>query len=336
MFRRERFAYIASRDEDAQFEEALKGNVFDSTVVSLIEGRYTPNASDRAVCEEVGVDHRRLWMLRSGSVFRHTLTRPSYERFSSVRLRPLLPILDMKDNLRSSDRAALAGSSNYLVVITKGTDKLPAKASEIENLREQARVVARVPVLVGDHRLNVEIVSPKLDNTLIESRWQVLDSRLVFAALQSFQPIVQGGNSSGGVSEMSRVVSAGLENRRHMLVRSLERSLFRAILDRNPALSEAPSLSFQPKHITLDFKADVMNAILKLRDRGDISRETTLEELDFDQDVEAQRRSGERRAYDEVFQSGTPYSSPAQNPYGTSPAPISPGRPPGSVGGNDG
>jgi hypothetical protein len=158
-----------------------------------------------------------------------------------------------------------------------------------------------------------------LDNTLIESRWQVLDSRLVFMALRSFQPIVQGGNSSGGVSEMSRVVSQGLENRRSQLVRALERGIFSRVMDRNEELDERPSLTFLPKHVSLDFKADIMTAILKLRDRGDISRETTLEELDFDQEVEARRRAKEIENYDPVFQSGTPFSSPQMNPYGVDP-----------------
>lgn len=317
MFGRERFAYIATRDEEEAFQRIMKGEIADGTVLQLIEGKYKPTESDKAACAEVGVDHNLLWLFREDAIFRHTLTKAQYERFTPVRLKSALPLLEMKEHLRAADRATLIGQTNFIVVITKGSDRLPAKAAEIANLQEQARVIARLPVLVGDHRLKVEIVAPATDNTLIESRWQVLDSRLVFMALRSYSPVVQGGNSSGtGVTEMSRIIAKGLESRRHMIVRSLERQLFQKILDRNEGvLDEFPSLAFTPKRITLDFKADVIQQILKIRDRGDMSRETLLEEMDYDQDVEVLRRARESALYDDVFNSGVPHSSPESNPF---------------------
>ncbi len=330
MFGRERFAYVATSGEHEAFESVLRGEAVDGTVLQLIERKYVPNEQDKAACAEIGVDHNRLWLFKQDAVFRHTLTKAQYERYAPVRLKSILPLLEMKQHLRSADRATLIGNTNFIVVITKGTDKLPAKPAEIANLQEQAKVIARLPVLIGDHRLNVEIVSPAMDNTLIESRWQVLDSRLVFKALQSYSPVVQGGNSSGtGVSEMSRVIAKGLEARRHMLVRSIERHVFKQILAKNEGvLDEFPSLAFTPKRITLDFKADVLGQILKLRDRGDISRETTLEEMDYDQDVEVMRRARERVDYDRVFESQTPHSSPLNNPYGAQQQQLPPGQQP--------
>lgn len=319
MFGRERFAYIASSGEDEAFTEVMKGNIADGTVLQLIESKYIPTEQDKQACADLGVDPNRLWLFKKDAIFRHSLTRAQYERYAPVRLKSVLPLLEMKEHLRAADRATLIGNTNFIVVITKGTDKLPARPAEIRNLQEQAKIIARLPVLVGDHRLNVEIVSPAMDNTLIESRWQVLDSRLVFKALQSYSPVVQGGNSAGtGVSEMSRVIAKGLEGRRHMIVRALERSVFKLIMEKNEGmLDEFPSLAFTPRRITLDVKAEVIANILKLRDRGDISRETTLEEMDFDQDVEVLRRAEERVTYDRVFESQTPYSSPNANPYGT-------------------
>lgn len=347
MFGRERFAYIADRSEDDAFDSAMTGAIVDPLVMQLVESRYTPTPADKRLCGDLGVDIGRLWLLKAGTVYRHTLTRAQYEPLAPVRLKSVLEILDMKTQLRASDRASLIGNTNFIVVITKGTDKLPAKAAEIENLREQSRMVARLPVLVGDHRLNVEIVAPKLDNTLNESRWTTLDSRLVFRALGSFQPVNIGGTTGGtsAVSEMSRVVSQGLESRRHMLIRSLERYVFAEVMRRNQGvIDEDPNLAFSPKRITLDFNADIVGAILKLRDRGDVSRETTLDEFDYDQDVEVVRRSREKTFYDDVFSSSTPYSSPAANPYGqptggppgASPPPPSGsapegGRPPGAT-----
>jgi len=338
MFGRERFAYIADRGEDTTFADVLRGEVVDDTVLRLIERKYEPTEQDRAHCADIGVDPNRLWLFRKDAVFRHSQTRAHYERYAPVRLKSALKILELKEHLRASDRASLVGNTNFIVVITKGTDKLPAKQSEISNLQDQARVIARLPVLIGDHRLHVEIVSPPLDHTLMQSRWEVLDARLVFKALNSYAPVVQGGNSSGtGVSEMSRVIAKGLENRRHMIVRALERHIFRAVLERNadvPGFEEMPSLSFTPKRISLDFSADIIQQILKLRDRGDISRETTLEELDFDQDIEVLRRAEERVVYDRVFESTTPHASPIQNPYAAQPPPGQP--PPAQPGTNVG
>jgi hypothetical protein len=327
MFGRERFAYVADRGEDESIASVMGGDIADGTVLQLIERKYEPTESDKKACEELGIDPGRLWLFKKDAVYRHTLTKAPYERFAPLRLQAILPIIDMKSHLRASDRASLVGNTNFIIVITKGTDKLPAKPAEIENLQEQARVVARLPVLVGDHRLHVEIVAPSTDHTLTESRWQALDARLVFRALQTFSPITQGGNSGGGqVSEMSRVVAKGLESRRHMIVRSLERHIFKLVLERNEGvLDERPQLEFSPKRITLDFKADVMAQILKLRDRGDISRETTLEELDYDQEREVLRRARERAEYDQVFSSATPFASPTQQPYATG----QPGQPPG-------
>lgn len=333
MFGRERFAYIANEFENIAFDSVMRGEQVDGTVLQLIERKYDPTPQDIAACADLGVDHTRLWLFKRESLFRHTLTKADYERYAPVRLKSILPLLDMKEHLRASDRASLIGNTNFIVVITKGTDKLPARPAEIANLQEQARVIARLPVLVGDHRLNVEIVSPSTDNTLIESRWETIDSRLVFRALQTFSPVIQGGGggAGAGVSEMSRVVARGLESRRHMIVRSLQKHVFKMVLEQNEGvLDEMPTLAFAPKRISLDFSADIINGILKLRDRGDISRETTLEELDFDQDNEVLRRARERVLHDRVFESQTPFSSPTANPYaapGHQPPQLQPGAP---------
>jgi hypothetical protein len=333
MFGRQRYAYIAGEGEDKAFTDIFKGEVVDPQVLQLIERKYVPSEGEKAEFADLGVDSNRLWLMPKDAVFRHTLTKADYERFAPLRLRSALPIIEMKGHLRNADRSSLVGNTNFIVLVTKGSDKMPAKPGEIENLQEQVKVIARMPVLVGDHRLHVEIISPALDNTLMSGRWEVLDARLVFKALQTFQPTIQGGNSGSGIKEMARVVARGLEDRRHMLVRSMERHIFKEICDANEDdLDEFPGLTFSPKRIALDYSADVINGILKLRDRGDISRETTLEELDYDQDVEVLRRARERVVYDPVFESSTPFSSPLANPYGVggnNGAPPPPGQPGG-------
>lgn len=318
MFGRERFAYIADRGETDSIQRALDGEFIDETVLRLIERKYTPDYGEESKLSDAGIPTDRLWLLKREAVFRHTLTRSQYERWAVPRLKSILEVLDMKTHLRQADRASLIGATNFIVLIRKGSDKIPARPAEIKNLQEQSRVVARLPILVGDHRLQVDIVTPPTDNTLKDDRHNLLDARLVFRALQSFAPnaIRSTSSGSGAVSELSRVVAMGMESRRHQLKRSLERHLFAMTVARNPSdLDESPTLVFSPKRIALDFNQVIANTVLQLRDRGDISRETALSEFDFDQDVEALRRLEEHKTYDKVFQTQVPFSSPNSNPY---------------------
>lgn len=314
MFGRERFAYIADRGEEAGIAAAVSGEIVDDMVMRLIERKYVPSEGEKKQLAEMGVAPERLWLFKPNAVFRHCMTKSQYERFSVPRLKSILPLIDMKQHLREADRAALVGNTNFIVVIRKGTDKLPAKAKELESLHEQARVIARVPVIIGDHRLSVDIVAPPLDNTLDESRYNTIDARLVFRALGSFAPASGGGGSLGGgssqVKEVSLVVSRGFENRRHQIGRAFERALFRITVEVNDELTESPSLVFSPRRISLDVNQDIMNAVLKLRDRGELSRGTALEELDYDQEVEAIRRVREEEEFDDIFLTHVPFDSP--------------------------
>ena len=341
MFGRERFAYIADKGESGGIHSAIHGEVIDDMVMRLIERKYEPSAVEKQNLGNMGIPTDRLWLFRQNAVFRHTMTKSQYERFTTPRLKSVLPLIDMKQHLREADRAALVGNTNFIVVIRKGSDKHPAKAKELEALHEQARVIARVPVIIGDHRLSVEIVAPPMDNTLDERRHNTLDARLVFRALGSFAPASAGAGSLGGgssqVDEVSLVVSRGFENRRHQIGRSLERALFRTTVDNNDELTETPSLLFSPRRITLNVNQDIVNAVLKLRDRGEISRGTALEELDYDQEVEAIRRVREEEEFDDIFLTHVPFDSPTNAPApgaggkaGNKPNDTEGGRPAGS------
>lgn len=319
MFGRERFAYIADKGEHAGITSALQGAVVDDMVMRLIERKYEPTASEKQSLGDMGIPTDRLWLFRQNAIFRHSLTRSQYERFAVPRLKSVLPLIDMKQHLREADRAALVGNTNFIVVIRKGSDKHPAKSKELEALHEQARVIARVPVIIGDHRLSVDIVAPPNDNTLDERRYNAIDARLVFRALGSFAPSSGGqslGGSSSQVQEVSLVVSRGFENRRHQMARSFERAVFRVCVDGNEELTEVPSLAFTPRRITLDVNQDIVNAVLKLRDRGEISRGTALEELNYDQEVEAMRRVREEEDFDDIFLTHVPFDSPDNKPEG--------------------
>lgn len=334
MFGRERFAYIAERGESDGIQAAMDGQNYDDIVLRLIERKYEPSVSEAQNLSNMGINPKNLWLLKPDSVFRHHLTKAQYERFATPRLKSILPLVDMKQHLREADRASLVANTNFIVVIKKGTDKHPARQKELESLHRQSRKMARVPVIVGDHRLDVSIVAPPLENTLRAGRYDVLDARLVFRALHSFAPAQAGGGLGGGggssqVEDVSLVVSRGFENRRHQLGRSLERGLLRLVLEKNDFFTEMPDIVFSPRRISLDVNNDIVQAVLKLRDRNEISRRTTLEELDYDMDTEAIRLVRERDEYDDVFHTKVPHDSPDNNDGKKTPNDVEGGRPPG-------
>lgn len=300
MFGEDVLLYAASDEEVVAIDSGNDG-VFKDLIVGPYEWKGVWGEND-------GFPTRNLYTLNPESVFRHAATKSQYDRFSAVRLRSIFELLDLKRQLRALDRSVLLGSTNYLLLIKKGSEAHPGKNEEIRSLQSQVKSLAKVPVLVGDHRLNVEIVTPKNDKTLDVARHNGLDSRItarLFGVLSS-------GNYSAGTKgddsiKLARMIGRYLESERHLIRRTLEKHILKATYDANPQFSYPPKLRFHPKRIALDFDATHANFLLDLRDRGDLSRESILEELDFDQDLEYRRRKTEIEQYDEVFESITPW-----------------------------
>jgi hypothetical protein len=323
LFGSERLAYIATPDEATVFDEILGGNkaMDDEIVRRLVTERYVPSRQEIVELTALGIPStKHLFLLNPKNVFRHTLTRPAYERLAPVRMKNVFELLDMKAQLRQMERAYLIGATNFIIIITKGTDQLPAKAEELTNLQGMVRSLARVPVLVGDHRLHVEIVTPKLDNTLKPERWNTLDSRISGRLLQL---LVLGNYAAGAAGDDSiklvKVIARGMESRRHMIKRSLERYVFKPLLDRNPELESMPKLEFHPRAIALDFDAAYASFLFDLRQANELSRETILNQFDLSEDLEAELRKREMVEYDHIFQTQVPFSTP--NPAMPAPGP---------------
>lgn len=306
MFNQERLVYIADETEAGKFDNILSDSPEDDEIVrSLIDKRYQPNEAEKQTLKELtGANVDNLFYLKEDNVFRHTETRPQYDRFAQVRIRSVFELLDMKRQLRQMDRSFLLAGTNFIVLVTKGTDQKPATGKEIAQLATQVKMSARVPIIVGDHRINVEIITPKLDVTLEPNRHNLIDSRIT----SRLYNILASGNYSSGMKgddsiKISRVIARGMESRRHMMRRIIEAKIFKAAFDKNDAFkSNAPKLRFHPKRITLDFDNNIATYLQDLRDRGDISRDTMLEELDISQEQEALKRVREKdNGFDDVF-----------------------------------
>ncbi len=331
LFNQEQLAYIGTRlEEDVLQAAALNDPGADDLARQIILRKYEPDPLERRLLGEAGIPVDFLYLLNPENVWRHTATRSQYERFATVRMKSVFALLDLKEQLRQMDRAHLIGGTNFIILVKKGSDQQPAKPAEIANLQSQVRTVARVPVIVGDHRLSVEIITPKTDSTLSPDKYNGLDARITARLYQMFMT----GNFAAGAKnddsiKLAKVVARGMESRRHMLRRTLERKIIKATVDRNPQLETTPKLRFHPNRIDMSFDAALVQFLIDLRDRGDISRETYLSEIAVDQADEALLREREKDRFDKVF---TPTNVPFNGPGGPAKpgdpaAPVAPGAP---------
>jgi len=314
LFNQDQLAYIGTRfEEDMLQAAALNDPGADELARQIIVKKYEPDLLERRILGEQGVPVDYLYLLNPDNVWRHTATRSQYERFASVRMKSVFALLDLKEQLRQMDRAHLIGGTNFIILVKKGSDQLPAKPEEIANLQASVRTVARVPVIVGDHRLSVEIITPKTDNTLLAERYNTIDARITARLYQMFMT----GNFAAGAKnddsiKLAKVVARGMESRRHLLRRTIERKVIKVTMDKNPDLKSTPKLRFHPSRIDLTFDAALVQFLIDVRDRGDMSRESYLNEVDIDQADEALLREREKARYDKIF-------VPTNVPFGMSP-----------------
>jgi uncharacterized protein YehS (DUF1456 family) len=319
-------AWIVSSDEEMQ------GYSNDEFMNRLFLGPYEPSAYEAQQLEKEGVEVDKLMLLNPAYVWSHTLTKSPYERWSRIRMKSVFPLLDLKHQLREMDRAWLLGGINFIVLVTRGSDQQPTTKTEVEATAAQVRGQSRSPIIVSDHRISIEIITPDIQHVLDDEKWDVLDQRLMGRLWGMFVLPNDTGNRETSMT-MGRVIARGLASRRHMIRRSIEENVIRPTYE-NQANKEAgfgakTFLEFAPRRMELEFDPAVVNMIQQLRDRGDMSRETVLTEFGFDQALEASRREYEDEKYEDVFKPvNVPFDSPNKgNPDQSG---RQGGRPPGS------
>jgi hypothetical protein len=316
---RENLAYCADRVEATNYDDVLAGDTSSDLVVkTLFKGRYEATRPEKQLISELGFDADNLFLLNPEIVHRHTDTRATYERFADIRMASIFELLDLKNLLRALDRSMLLGGINYIVLVRIGTDEKPAKQAEVNAMTARVQQGSRLPVLIGDHRLTVDIVSPGNTDTLRPERYNTIDSRIT-ARLYSLMNTggYEAGKSGDKSLELSRIIGRVLESRRQMLRRFVEKTIVKPTFDRNEEFTEMPKLRFAPKRIALSLDPATMQALLDLRDRRELSRSTMLGEMDFSQEDEARKLEMEKELYDDIFETKVPYSAapaPGQPP----------------------
>lgn len=317
LFNQQQLAYVADQGREMDVIQAVVNGQrgVDPMLEQLMLSHYHPDVTENTMLSQDGIPTGRLFLLNPENVWRHTSTRSQYKRWASVRMKSVFELLDLKHQLRQMDRAHLLGATNFIVLVKKGNKDRPGTPAEIQALQGQVRSLARVPVIVGDDRLSIEIITPETDTTLQPEKYNGLDARITARLFQMFMT----GNFAAGAKgddsvKLAKLVARGLESRRHMIRRAVERNILNKIYERNDSLTCEPELRFHPKRIALDFDPTFAQFLLDLRDRGDLSRESILEEVDFDQLTEWQRRKYEKEKYDDIFETTIPYTASKGTP----------------------
>lgn len=275
-----------------------------------------------------------LYLLNPLIVQRTTMPKGAWKQPRPMMTRNF-PLLEAKRLLNIMDFALLQGGSNFIVVAKKGTDQRPAKGKEVQNLREVVRRASKVGLIVGDHRLSFEIITPKLDELLNPSKRKLLGRKMAMSIMRTAEHGTEEAGAEGMQAEaemMSRVITWD----RARLVKHVERNAYRATVKRNPKLLKGPARLWVMKLI-LQGSQYFNDLVLKLRDRGDISRRSTVQAAGFDYEGELGERERELASgHDDILIPGTvPHTSPEQPGQQPRPNDNGGGRPPGSRNGDE-
>lgn len=308
MFGDEKLIYLAGPGEAKNLDESLANkNSSDLVVKTLFKGRYDLSPSEKELIQEITGESVLMGVnafeLDPDNVWRITATRPDYQRFADVRMESVFELLDLKNQLRQMDRASLIGSTNAIILVKRGSDDHPAKQADLQRLATQVGGTARQPILVTDHTVEVEIITPKTDKTLAAERYNALDSRITS---RLYQILASGSYSSGTAADNSiklfQVISASMEARRDTIRDSIVKHILKQIFDKNDVFTEEPKLQFYPRRIALAFDPNIATFMMDLRDARDLSRDTMLAELDILEADEAVKVQRENEFYNEIFQ----------------------------------
>jgi hypothetical protein len=232
--------------------------------------------------------------------------------------RPLMTanfaLLEAKRLLNLMDFALLQGGMNFIVVAKKGTDERPAQQPEIENLKQVVRTASRTGVIVGDHRLTFEIITPNLDALLAKDKRQLLGRKIAMTLLRL--PETNDSGSSGAATEAElEFIARVITSDRNDLRRHVENDIYEEAAKRNNALTNGTPRIWFPK-IVLQGTQYFTDYVLKLRDRGDIPRKTAVEAGGFDWEagVEQRKRELKENIDDTMAPAGVPFTSADAGP----------------------
>jgi hypothetical protein len=248
-------------------------------------------------------------------------------------------LLEAKRLLNIMDYSLLQGGTNYIVVAKQGSDERPALQPEIDNLTDQIKTASRSGVLVGDHRLSIDIITPDLKELLNPAKRKLIGRKLSMALLRIPEQVTADAGNEGARSELEFTARTITSDRRDIR-RHVEGTIYEEIAERNPStFTKGPATLWFPKIILSGVK-DFFDSVIKARDRGDIPRKYAVEVLGYPYEAGVSQRKREKAAGDDEVMTpaevpfnggpgnGPPSDVPSGRPPGTSPNNGRPGSPP--------
>jgi hypothetical protein len=250
---------------------------------------------------------------------------------SSPYPRPLLTanfaLIEAKRLLNVMDYALLQGGANYIVVAKKGNDTHRATPDELARTSARSsRRASRTGVIVGDHRLNFEIITPDLKELLNSEKRHLLGMQARVAA--DARPRVHADGAAEAQKTWNELVTRVITSDRHDVQRHVESAVYAETAKRNVRVFTKGAAKIWHPKIILGGNKDFFDMVLKLADRGNISRKTLTEVAGFSWEAEvAQRRNELEAGIDDIMIPGQiPFDSPQNGPPSDNPD----GRPPGT------
>ena len=269
-----------------------------------------PSMIDQGVDPAIGDE---LYRLNPRMVKRSTMPKGSW-KYPRPPLTANFALLEAKRLLNLMDYALLQGGSNFLVVAKKGSDQRPAVPEEVSNLREVIKRASRTGVVIGDHRLSIEIITPDLKELLSESKRRLLGRKLVNALLRvpEYDKDAAGDGEKTRVEMIARVITSD----RLALRRHVEHGPYDEAAKRNTAHFQQGAASIWFPKIILQGTQFFTDYILKMRDRGDIPRRYAVEAGGFDYDAAVQQRKREKANGDDrvMTPAAVPFSGAGGGP----------------------
>lgn len=318
LFNQEKLVYIAEVEEAKEISEKMDelNKARDPVVDQMFIGRYEPGPMKlqeiRKLTGQLDLRAEQLFYLNPENCWRVTATRPAYDKFATVRLASIFELLDLKHILRAMDREEMLSATNVIILVKKGSDEYPAEPGELAAAAAQVTQAARIPIIVSDHRMEVEIITRKTDKVLQPERYNGLDSRLT---ARLYQILSTGNYASGTATDNSpnlfKIIASTMESRRDNIRDALMTRVINTTWERNnKQLVEYPSMNFYPRRIALDFDNNISTFMQDLKDRNVISAETLLAEMDILLDEEIAKIKREQEKYPDILmQYQVPYSA---------------------------
>lgn len=266
-----------------------------------------------------------LYLLNPDMVHRSTMAKGTW-RYPRPLLTRNLPLLEAKRLLNVMDHALLQGGINYIVVAKKGDEKKPATQPEIANLQALVQRASRSGVLIGDHRINLEIIQPDMKEMLNPDKRRMIGRKLSQALLRV--PEFGSDETGAAVQTFTQLAQAVITDDRALVIDHIHRFIWRECMKRNQGVfgrNDRP-LIWTPLVVLqgLEFWSQYL---LKLYDRGDLPRKYMVEFGGYKySSVMAQKAREVGSGHDEIFAPPpVPYSAPGQQ--GTTPNPYQYGNP---------